>query len=113
MGKSHSEADNRSADEEVPHHLIKPNVSLLCSQEPTTGLYPALHKCSLYNQSLLFIFTLSPKWPVCSGILTTIMYPFLISPIHAPCPAHLCFDHPSNTRVFKTDWDLSVIQAER
>jgi hypothetical protein len=77
-------------------HFIEPEGSTPCSQEPSTGPCPKpyqsnphyhilskihfniIHRLRLGLSSGLFPF----------GFHTNILYAFLFSPIHAPCPAH-------------------------
>jgi hypothetical protein len=47
--------------------------------------------------TLILSTQLSPSFPnriVPSGIPIQIYYAFLLSPKHATCPTHICFDHP-------------------
>jgi len=77
---------------------MEPKGSLLCSQDLATGPYSEASKFSPHFHTILlrYIAILSSHLRLGSlscllpqGFQTKIMYPFLISPIRATCPAHL------------------------
>jgi hypothetical protein len=66
--------------------FMEPDVSLLCSQEPATALYPQSHESS-YTLSLRFL-NIQPSIifsgaQVFSGCSTTILIAFIISPVRS------------------------------
>jgi hypothetical protein len=81
----------------ISQHVMEPEDSLPCSQEPSTGPYlhqiNPIHTIPFYLRSILILpinLRLGlPSGLLPSGFLTNILYAFLFSPIRATCPAHL------------------------
>jgi hypothetical protein len=72
---------------------MEPEVSIPCTQEPSTDPYPEpypsnpIHSIPTYLSKILHLGLLSVLFP--SSLPTNILYEFLFSPIRATCPAHL------------------------
>jgi hypothetical protein len=74
---------------------MEPKGSLLCSQEPPTSPYPEPDRSSpTYLSKIFLILSAHVHLGLHSGLFPSvfpinILYAFLVSPIHATCPAHL------------------------
>jgi hypothetical protein len=75
---------------------MEPEVSLSCSQEPSTGPYPEPDQYSSYHSiiskiyfNIIHLRLGLPSGLFPSGFPTNILYAFLFSPIRATCSPHL------------------------
>jgi len=105
------EADRRSASQEIPHILWNPKVQFLIYKCPhpepdQSSQCPPSHILKMHlNIILPFV---SFKWSFPSGLPTKTLYTPHLSPIHAPCQAHLVlpqFNHPINIW-----WGLQILK---